>query len=77
MTHHSETPKGVVLKILEEAGIVSSVIYGKHMKIRFHIDGAKCTYTVPGTTGDGRRALKNAKAGIKRLLRQHGVVVAN
>lgn len=65
------------MKILENQGVEAEVLKGKHYKIRFYVEGNKCTYTVPRTSGDGRRALKNARAGIRRLLRQHGVVVEN
>ena len=73
MTHRSKTPTGVVLLELDKHDIEAEVIQGKHMKIRYYVDGQKYTYTVPVTSGDGQRCLKNCRAGIRRLLRKAGI----
>lgn len=73
MSHHSETPVGIVQEELEAHDIEYIVIESKHMKVRFHIEGRRYTYTVPKTTSDGRRTRKNCRSGIRRLLRQAGV----
>ena len=74
MTHRSDTPVAVVLEELSSLGIEGQVIVGKHHKVRFFVEGRRRTYTVPKTTGDGRRTLKNCRAGIRRLLRQEGLL---
>lgn len=74
MTHRSDTPAGIVLKELDKAGVEATVIRGKHDKIRYFINGHKRTYTVPITSGDGRRCLKNCRSGIRRLLRKDGII---
>lgn len=63
-------------RILEEAGVQFEIRRtGKgHPQFIFWAGTARCCYVVPGTSSC-HRAAANARAGVRRLLRQNGVKV--
>lgn len=64
----------VVKRELQAVGLEAVVEGRKHAKIRFYWRRQRYTYVVPRTTSDGGRAVKNCRAGIRRLLRQIGAL---
>ena len=65
------------LRELEAAGIraVERANGGKHLQLRWRVNGGpQRLYVMPLTPGD-HRAAANARAGIRRLLREDGVLV--
>lgn len=74
MGRKRETPTGVVLEQLDALGIEYKVRSKNHSKVYFQANGRKLIYVVPITTSDGRRTLKNCRCGIRRLLRQEGLL---
>ena len=66
----------VALRVLEEAGIrnVEQAIGGKHLQLRWQANGGRTRlYSLPLTPSDHRAAL-NTRAGIRRLLREDGLL---
>lgn len=63
-------------KILEDAKVAFELRRtGKgHYQFVFQAGQMRCCYVVPGTTSCSRAAA-NARAGVRRLLRQNGVDV--
>ncbi len=75
MNHRSDTAIGAVQAELMAVGLEHDLLPGKrHQKIRFFIRGKKFTYTVPRTTSDGFRAVKNCRAGVRRILRDNDLI---
>lgn len=69
----SDTTIGAAVAELVALGIDYKIVINKHAKIRFYVRGIRCTYVVPMSTSDDNRAVKNCRAGIRRLLRQRGL----
>jgi hypothetical protein len=59
--------------LLDQAGINYAVEYGKHLKIRWIFDGHKRLYVMAISSGD-INAIRNIRAGMRRQLRQDGVL---
>lgn len=59
---------------LVAAGVSYRVVIGKHAKIWVFKDGKEHLYCCGLTTGHNNRAIENSKAGIRRLLRQLGLI---
>jgi len=61
-----------LLRMLEETPGVSGVSLQRtargHAKLRFSVGSVQRLYVCPCTTGDGRRALQNSKAGLRRVI---------
>lgn len=68
-----ETPVTAVLAELVSAGVEHRVDQGKHYKVRFWVGGRQYTYVVARTTSD-HRAILNARTGVRRILRDLGVL---
>ena len=47
---------------------------GKHLQIRFRINGTERMYSMPITPSDVRSA-SNTRAGIRRMLREDGLLI--
>ncbi len=59
-----------VTRELRQAGVTYQIEHGgKHLKIRYTLNGRSGMYVVAVSTSDWR-AHKRARAGIRRLLRQ-------
>jgi hypothetical protein len=57
---------------LRAAGIAFTIKHGgKHPKFKFKLGGRNMTYVVSFGSGDRMRGHKNARADIRRRLRQH------
>jgi hypothetical protein len=54
---------------LRAAGISYQIEQGKHLKIKWSMNGRNETYVVPRSSGD-HRGHKNARAEIRRKLRE-------
>lgn len=65
-------PLEAVKAELRAVGITFWIVQSRHTKVKFVIDGRKLMYVIPSTTGDDR-VVANCRAGIRRLLRCHGV----
>ena len=66
----------IALRELESAGIrgVEHANGGKHIQVRWRVnDGELRMYSLPATPSDWR-ATHNTKAGIRRILREDGVI---
>lgn len=68
-----ETPVTAVLAELAAAGVEHRVDQGKHYKVRFWVAGRQYTYVVARTASD-HRAMKNAQMGVRRILRELGII---
>lgn len=66
------TPLAAVLEELGRFGLSPTVEQGKHLKVRFEVNGQRRTYTVPRSPSD-HRSIPNCRAGVRRLLRQAGL----
>jgi hypothetical protein len=67
----------VALQELESAGVrdVEHANGGRHVQVRWRVNGGEQrVYTIPATPSDWR-ASHNARAGIRRILREDGVIV--
>ena len=65
------------LRELELAGIrdIEQVHGGKHLQLRWSVNGhGQRTYTMPATPGDTVHGPRNTRAGIRRILREDGVI---
>lgn len=65
-------PLEAVKAELRAVGIAFWIVQSRHTKVKFVVEGRELMYVIPSTTGDGR-AMANCRAGIRRLLRCHGV----
>lgn len=75
MTSHSRKAcPGIVEEELEAAGASYRLVINKHYKFWVLHQGREYLYVYGGTTGTGNRAQANARAGIRRLLRQLGML---
>jgi len=64
------------LAALEEAGIRDVVVVpgGKHPQLQWRVNGRELrAYSLPGTSSD-RRAPRNVRADVRRILRQDGLI---
>ncbi len=62
---------------LESAGIrnVEQAYGGKHLQLRWSVNGhIRRVYTMPATPGDTIRGPRNARADVRRMLREDGVL---
>jgi hypothetical protein len=62
---------------LELAGIrnIEQAHGGKHLQLRWSVNGhGQRTYTMPLTPGDTVHGPRNTRAGIRRMLREDGVI---
>jgi hypothetical protein len=67
----------VALRELELAGIrnIEQARGGKHLQLRWSVNGhAQRVYTMPLTPGDTVHGPRNTRAGIRRMLREDGVL---
>lgn len=61
---------------LEAVGLDYQVERGKnHPKIRFQANGRSYTYVVPGSASD-HRSMMNCRSGIRRMLRELGLLAS-
>ena len=65
---------GIVEEELEAAGASYRVVVNKHYKFWVLHGGREHLFVCGGTTSGGRRAQENTRAGIRRLLRQLGII---
>lgn len=76
MTSHSRKAcPGIVEEELEAAGASYRLVINKHYKFYILHEGREHPYFCGGTTGSGNRAQANTRAGIRRLLKQLGLLV--
>jgi hypothetical protein len=64
------------LAALEEAGVRDVVVVpgGKHPQLQWRVNGRGLrAYSLPGTSSD-RRAPRNVRADVRRILRQDGLI---
>jgi len=64
------------LAALEEAGVRDVVVVpgGKHPQLQWRVNGRELrAYSLPGTSSD-RRAPRNVRADVRRILRQDGLI---
>lgn len=71
-----ETPVTAVIAELSAVGVEHRIDQGKHYKVRFWVKGHQYTYVVARTASD-HRALKNARTGVRRILRELGLLEGN
>lgn len=75
MTSHSRKAcPGIVEEELIAAGASYRVVINKHYKFWVLHNGREHLYVCGGKTGTGNRAQANARAGIRRLLKQLGLL---
>lgn len=75
MTHRSSRAcPGIVEEELERAGASYRVVVNKHYKFWVLHGGREHLFVCGGTMSGGRRAQENTRAGIRRLLRQLGII---
>lgn len=61
---------------LKSAGVAYDLETGKnHPKFRFEHGGRRYTFVVPGSASD-HRSILNCRAGIRRLLRELGILAS-
>lgn len=65
---------GVVEEELEAAGASYRVVINKHYKFWVLHEGREYLYVCSGTAGAEGRSEKNTRAGIRRLLKQLGLI---
>ena len=71
MTHFKKWPcLEAVTDELDAAGLSYRVEHGKHAKVRVETPLGQRTIVVGMTTGTFNRSIQNARAGVKRLLRE-------
>jgi hypothetical protein len=63
-----------VVALLKEVGATTRVVYGKHWKVYWALDGQRRITVVQGTASD-HRSHKNALAFVRRQLREIGHAV--
>jgi len=68
-----ETPVTAVIAELTAAGVEHRIDQGKHYKVRFWVNDRQYTYVVARTASD-RRAMQNARTGVRRILRNLGLL---
>ena len=77
MSHRAKNPcLEAALRELESAGVrdVEQACGGKRLQLRWRVNGgALRLYTLPATPGD-HRASANTRAGVRRMLREDGVL---
>jgi hypothetical protein len=63
-----------VIVELRAVGIDFEIVRGgKHVQVHWSSNGARRFYVVPATSSDWR-AVQNARAGIRRILRKEGLL---
>jgi len=71
-----ETLVSIVIAELRAVGLEYRVDQGKHYKVRFWVKGHQYTYVVARSASD-HRAAKNAQLGVRRILRELGLLEGN
>lgn len=75
MTRRSDrTCPDIVEEELEAAGASYRLVINKHYKYWVLVEGKEHLYVCSGTAGANGRSMKNARAGIRRLLKQLGLI---
>jgi len=74
VTHRSSRACPGVVEELVAAGASYRVVVNKHIKFYVLHGGREHLYVCGGATGAGNRAVANTRAGIRRLLRQLGLI---
>ena len=77
VTHRSRrTCPDTVEEELVAAGASYRLVISKHYKFWVLVDGREHLYVCSGTAGNNGRSQKNTRAGIRRLLKQLGLIAA-
>lgn len=74
MARYKDSPLSIVVEELRAAGIEPRVDCKRHAKVWFTVDGRDHCYVTTVNGGGANRARRNTRAGIRRLLRQLGVL---
>lgn len=69
-----DSPLEVVRQELDAAGVPHRVVKRRHAKVWFTVNGAEHCYVCTVNGKGANRARRNTRAGIRRLLRQLGVL---
>ena len=73
----SRSKRGCVSVVEEElvaAGASYRLVINKHYKFWVLVEGKEHLYVCSGTAGANGRSMKNTRAGIRRLLKQLGLI---
>lgn len=69
-----DSPLACAQEELEAAGVPYRVVVKRHAKVWFTVDGKEHCYVCTVNGKGANRARRNTRAGIRRMLRQLGVV---